>query len=190
MRVYRCDGVPYRPTMMSFCPLPLRISPPGSQASCTLGAVGGPGSQSWVFLLLCLHVPGRKNGRPTIFAQEVLDKLEYVFALGGTDKEACLYADVSPAALYKYQEKNPDFVERKEMLKEAPILAARESVIKHLKRNPELALKYLERKRKDEFSLKQEIEQTGETSVTITYVIPQDPPRTDDQATSDEAEAA
>ena len=134
-------------------------------------------------------MPSKKNGRPTIFTKEVLDNLEYVFSLGGTDKEACLYADVSPAALYKYQEKNPQCVERKEMLKEAPILAARESVIKHLKRNPELALKYLERKKKDEFSLKQKIEQTRETSVTITYVNPQDPPPTDDQTTPDVAEA-
>ena len=59
-------------------------------------------------------MPTKKYGRPTIFTKELLDKLEYVFALGGTDKEACLYAGVSPAALYKYQEKNLDFVERKQ----------------------------------------------------------------------------
>jgi len=141
-------------------------------------------------LVLCLYISGKPNGRPTIFTKELIDKLEYVFALGGTDKEACLYADVSPAALYKYQEKNPDFVERKESLKEAPILAARESVIKNLKRNPELALKYLERKKKDEFSLKTEVEESGETTVTITYVNPPDPPQTDHQATPDLADAA
>jgi len=35
---------------------------------------------------------------------EVIAKLEYVFPLGGNDKEACLYASVSPAALYEYQQ--------------------------------------------------------------------------------------
>ncbi len=141
----------------------------------------------------------KPNGRPTIFTKELLDKLEYVFALGGTDKEACLFADVSLAALYIYQQKNPDFVERKELLKESPILVARESVVKNLKRNPDLALKYLERRRRDEFSIKQEIEQTGETSITITYVNPTEPvPNQSDQdsdstnleTASDVAEAA
>ena len=106
----------------------------------------------------------KTNGRPTIFTRELLDKLEYVFALGGTDKEACLFAAVSPAALYIYQQKNPDFVERKDLLKESPVLAARESVVKSLKRNPELALKFLERKKKDEFSLRSELTAQAENA--------------------------
>jgi len=39
------------------------------------------------------------------------------------------------------------------------VLLARQELIKGIKGNPEMALKYLERKRKNEFSLKQEIEQ-------------------------------
>jgi hypothetical protein len=108
----------------------------------------------------------KNNGRPTIFMKDVLDKLEYVFTLGGTDKEACLYANVSPAALYKYQEKNREFEEGKEMLKEAPVLAAPESIIKHLRRNPGLALKYLERRKRDEFA--QYNEMTGASGGPIT----------------------
>ena len=88
----------------------------------------------------------------------VLQKLEEVFAIGGTDTEACFYAGIGTSTLYEYQKDNPEFVERKEALKEKPILKARQTVVKSLD-NPDMALKYLERKRKAEFSLR--VEQTG-----------------------------
>lgn len=96
--------------------------------------------------------------RPTIMTTEVINKLEQAFALGCTDLEATLYANIAPATLYKYQEKNPAFVERKTQLKETPILMARTTVINSLSSNPDLALKFLERRKKDEFSLRKENE--------------------------------
>lgn len=87
---------------------------------------------------------------------EVLEKLEEAFKYGSTDEEACAYADIAESTLYKYQEKNPEFTERKAQLKELPIFTARKSVVDRLSKNPELALKYLERKKKDEFSLRTE----------------------------------
>lgn len=94
--------------------------------------------------------------RPTSMTDEVIAKLEEAFAWGCSDNEACLWADIAPATLYKYQEKYPEFTERKAQLKETPVMLARKSVLKGLKINPDLALKYLERKKKDEFSLKME----------------------------------
>ena len=93
-------------------------------------------------------------GRPTLFTPESIAKLEHAFLLGCTDLEACFYADVSKTALYNYQNANPEFVERKEKLKENPIFKARKSVIDGLEESPELALKFLERKCKEEFSTK------------------------------------
>ncbi len=87
---------------------------------------------------------------------EVIQKLEEVFALGGTDLEACLWADISKAALYNYQKTNPHFVDRKEKLKERPILKARQTVIKALQ-DPQHAQWFLERKKKDEFSSRSEV---------------------------------
>jgi hypothetical protein len=98
-------------------------------------------------------------GRPTLLTPETIQKLEEAFALGCTDLEACLYAGISKSTLYNYQEKNPKFVERKEELKETPVLLARTTVINSLKKNPDMAMKYLERKKKDEFSLR--VENTG-----------------------------
>jgi len=94
------------------------------------------------------------TGRPSKITEITLHKLEEVFALGGSDKEACFYADISPSTLYNYQTENPDFLERKELLKENPILLARRTVVSEISRNPHIAFKYLERRRRDEFSLR------------------------------------
>jgi hypothetical protein len=104
--------------------------------------------------------PKKKHpgGRPTVMTEETIRKLEEVFALGGTDQEACMWADISHQTLYDYQKLNPKFVERKEALKETPILRARRTLVGGLEKDPDLSLKYLERKRKDEFSTKQTIE--------------------------------
>ena len=73
-----------------------------------------------------------------------------------TDTEACLYADISPATLYNYQKEHPEFLERKNLLKEKPFLKARKTIIDNLDK-PEMALKYMERKKKKEFSPTMEI---------------------------------
>ena len=97
-------------------------------------------------------------GRPTLMTDETLKKLEEAFALGCTDSEACFYADISHQTLYNYQEKHPEFVERKEALKQRPILQARQTVIANLKSDVKNAQWFLERKAKNEFSAKQEVE--------------------------------
>jgi hypothetical protein len=105
--------------------------------------------------------------RPTIMTDDVIDKLEYAFSLGCSDNEACLHANISPATLYNHQEKNPEFLERKRLLKDSPIFIARQAVIRGMQKNPELALKFLERKNKKEFSLRTEV-----TGADGTPVIP------------------
>lgn len=108
------------------------------------------------------------NGRPTVMTTEVIEKLESAFLLGCTDNEACFIANISPAALYVYQDKHPEFTERKLLLKENQIYLARESVAKGIKRDPVLALKYLERKLKSEFSLRTEL--TGSDGKDLTPI--------------------
>lgn len=107
------------------------------------------------------------GGRPTVMTKDVIAKLEQAFAIGCTDLEACLFAGVSKDALYYYQHKNPKFTERKEQLKETPILKARTSVVNKLEADAELALKFLERKKKDEFSPRVEKKNSGEIKHTF-----------------------
>lgn len=104
--------------------------------------------------------PKKKNpqGRKTVFTDDLIQKLEYAFSIGASDSEACFYADISNTSLYNFQKENPLFLERKNRLKEKPILKARQELVKGLQDNPELSLKFLERKRKKEFSLRVENE--------------------------------
>lgn len=98
-------------------------------------------------------------GRPPVIDKDVLNKLETSYSMGCTDSEACLFANISKQTLYNYQDKHPEFVERKEMLKEKLILKARSVIAESLNKKDENTAKwYLERKRKDEFSTKQENE--------------------------------
>jgi len=108
-------------------------------------------------------------GRPTIMTDLTLKKLNEAFAFGCTDEEACYYAEISKQTLYNYQKDHPEFVDQKEALKQRPILLARQEVIKGLEGNPELALKFLERKKKDEFSLRSEF--TGKDGEDIKFVV-------------------
>jgi hypothetical protein len=90
--------------------------------------------------------PKHAGGRPTIVDAVVLSKLEAAFSMGCTDNEACIYADISPATLYNYQNRTPEFLERKTLLKEKPILRARITVITSLKKDVNSAWKFLEKK--------------------------------------------
>ncbi|OGS08030.1 MAG: hypothetical protein A2270_03015 [Elusimicrobia bacterium RIFOXYA12_FULL_51_18] len=104
----------------------------------------------------------------------VVAKLSEIWRIGGSDAEAAFYADISPSSLSRYLEKHPEVSQRKEALKNHPILLARRAVIgafdghecvtgkgKNRKVcyapvDPYMALKYLERVRREEFSLRTE----------------------------------
>lgn len=105
----------------------------------------------------------KRTGRPTSMTEEVIAKLEHAFGYGCTDAEACLYAGIDKTTLYDYEKKFPKFSHRKRQLKEKPNLLARQAVIQEItnptnKERGKLALQYLERKKKDEFSPKQEVQ--------------------------------
>lgn len=98
-----------------------------------------------------------KVGRPTILTPEIIAKLEQAFSMGCSDLEACFYADIGKTTLYNYQNAHPEFVERKERLKERMIFKARTVIADALNKNDENTAKwYLERKKKDEFSTRSE----------------------------------
>jgi hypothetical protein len=94
--------------------------------------------------------------------EEVVKKLEEAFLLGCSDIEACFYADISKQTLYNYQDANPEFIDRKEQLKANPVFIARRTVVRDVAEKGELALKFLERKKKDEFGTSQDINIGGQ----------------------------
>ena len=100
---------------------------------------------------------GKKEGRPTSMTPETIAKLDEVFSIGGSDEEACFYANIGKTTLYNYQQEHPEFVERKEALKERPVLKARQTVVQKLGESYSNAMDYLSRKRKLEFSARSEL---------------------------------
>ncbi|MBI2342968.1 MAG: hypothetical protein HYV02_01315 [Deltaproteobacteria bacterium] len=82
---------------------------------------------------------------------EILRKLEEAFAWGATDREACFYAEIAPSTLYRFQQENGEFLDRKRRFQLRPILKARVAVVVGILRDPYLALKFLEKKLPAEF---------------------------------------
>jgi len=87
----------------------------------------------------------------------VVRKLTDAFSIGCTVSEACLYAGISRDTYYRWVKNNKTLSDKFKQLLETPILKARQELVKGIDGNPELALKFLERKKKDEFSLRKEL---------------------------------
>lgn len=107
-------------------------------------------------------------GRPTKMTEETVRKLEEAFIMGLSDREACVYANIGASTLYDYCTDNPDFSERKEMLKESPKMRAKVNVSKSIEKGDiPTSTWYLERKARDEFSTKQTTEVSGGLDLSI-----------------------
>lgn len=88
------------------------------------------------------------DGKPE---KQVLQKLEDAFMVGATDQEACICADISPSALYEYQKKHPEFLERKQALKNMPTLKAKRTIVSRLGEDTDLAKWWLTKRAPREF---------------------------------------
>lgn len=99
-----------------------------------------------------------RMGRPTVMTKQVLSKLKDAFAIGCTDEEACIYADISTPTFYRFCQADEDFREEKERLKEKPVIAARLNIVNAINSGSKSdAWEYLRRKRKKEFSESKEV---------------------------------
>jgi len=97
---------------------------------------------------------------------ETVGKLEEGFLRGFTDSEACLYAGINPSTLYAYCAEHPEFSEKKEVLKNSPLMLAKQIQYDDLlERDKQIAQKVIDRAtaRKTEISGPQ----GGDISITI-----------------------
>jgi len=106
-------------------------------------------------------------GRPSVIDDRILQELIKAFAGGHTDEEACQIVGIAPATLYNYQNRFPEFVEQKELLKLNPFIKARQTIVKSLL-DPEYATWFLERKGKNEFGTKTSVEYSNADAEGIT----------------------
>ena len=91
-------------------------------------------------------------GRPTKMTEITLKKLEEGFLNDFTDEQACFFAGISTQTLYTYQKENPDFLERKQLMKENIKMKAKlkVSAVIDSEEDAETAKWYLARKAKNE----------------------------------------
>ena len=116
-----------------------------------------------------------KMGRPTVMTDAVVSKLEYGFMKGLNVTECCHYADISRNCFYEYLEKNPDFKDRIEELKSNPSTRAKLNVVEAIENgDTDMSKWWLERKNRDEFSVKQEIAADVKEKVNITIELSDD----------------
>jgi len=96
---------------------------------------------------------------------EVLTLLKYSLVMGSTVKEACLFAGISQWNYFDWKKRYPKLFDNIESLKDMPVLKSRFTIWKNLE-NVETAKWYLERKKKDEFSIRTE---SVNTNLNINY---------------------
>lgn len=108
-----------------------------------------------------------KGGRPTVMTPDVLAKLEQAFAIDASVDEALSYASLKPDAYYDYLKKHPEFSDRIKELRQRPILAARQRVVKGVTENYSNAMDYLKRKKKLEFGDNIDMTSNGESIAPV-----------------------
>jgi len=92
-------------------------------------------------------------GRQYAMTQEKRLLVIEAFAWGCTVEESALFAKVSASTLYTFFKENPKFEAHCRELQDTPILLARKCLVEAAGKNPFFALKYLERRKADEFAL-------------------------------------
>ena len=89
---------------------------------------------------------------------EKIKKLEEAAAFDASIDEMCFYADITPQTYYNWTKEDPKLLERLDALRNHPTLAARQRVVKGINESYFNAMDYLKRKKKAEFSERQEFE--------------------------------
>lgn len=97
------------------------------------------------------------NGRPTLKTEAVVTLLERCFEDGSTVTEACHIAKISRKTYYEWVNTDEDFRNRMSRSQEYPDNIARVNLVEALKvKDIDVSKWWSERRRKKEFSLKQE----------------------------------
>lgn len=103
-------------------------------------------------------------GRPRADIEQYLTEIQPYLEVGCSLHESCLHAVVPYTTVVDHMKRDDEIRKKIERMENVPILIARQSVVGTMAENADLALKYLERKKKDEFSLKSEQEISGDIS--------------------------
>lgn len=105
-----------------------------------------------------------------VMSPEVIQKLETAFSMGANQAEACLHADINESTFSTWKKRKPELAKNLMRLKSKPALLAKSTLLKGIGKDPNLALRYLERVSPDEFSTRTE---NINTNITVEDVMSQ-----------------
>ena len=88
------------------------------------------------------------NGRPI---RSIVKKLEDIFKIGGSVKQACAYAEIAKQSYYEFVKDKPKLLDHFEHLSENITIVALNTVAKAIPSNPSIAMTILERKMAKDF---------------------------------------
>lgn len=99
------------------------------------------------------------GGRPTVFDEITIQKLEEAYSNDATDEQACFLANIAQSSLYNFQKEHPEFLERKKALKNMTTYQAKINIKnKVIDGDPSISQWLVERKEKNEgYSIRTEI---------------------------------
>lgn len=131
-------------------------------------------------------------GRPPVIDENKLKQLEVFFSNGATDREACFLAGISQQTLYNYQKDHPEFIERKEALKDMIKYQAKVNIQHAIVNEKDIDKSqwYLERKGKDEgFNSRTELtgkdgEQLQAQPILVKFIDKNETPNNDNRDTN------
>lgn len=110
----------------------------------------------------------------------MVKKLVACFSNGFSDQLACDHVGITKQTLYNYCDKNPEFLTIKERLKKNPVAAATLNIVKAIDNGDVKASQwYLERKCKDEFSIRTEVD-NKEQAVKKVFITEEETKACDD----------
>ena len=111
-------------------------------------------------------------GRPPIYRDVVLPKLVEAFKRDATREEACRKAKIGTTTFERYMKDDEDFRGQIEDAKDYAIEMAKEGVVNHLekKRDPDFALRFLERRQRSRYALRNEITGADENPIEVDIV--------------------
>lgn len=94
---------------------------------------------------------------PIKWNENVLERLRQAFAIGCSVTEACLYAEIDVKTFYNHCPVNSETFQSLKALRDKPLLKARQTVYNSLGQ-PDTARWYLEKKAREEFGSKLQID--------------------------------
>lgn len=108
------------------------------------------------------HLP---PGRPTVYSDDILSKLEEAFKADFKDEEACSHAGISTTTFYRWLNEVPGFREKIEAAKEWLFKIARKQLAKGVVEGTISPLELLDRRDRKRYSKQTNTEQ--ETKVVV-----------------------